>query len=143
LVHHIRAVSPHAVVYALARKEALDLGAQAVALGGAGLIMMPPSGDELLTAAAEVRAKQGAQREKLELEQRARLAERATQFAARIAELAEYGDRREAARKLPPIFAEMTGAKAALVYVPATDGSTALVQIGARGEVAQAPSFTA
>jgi GGDEF domain-containing protein/DNA-binding response OmpR family regulator len=142
LVHHIRAVSPHAVVYALARKEALDLGAQAVALGGAGLIMMPPSGDELLTAAAEVRAKLGAQREKQELEQRALLAERATQFAARIAELAEFGDRREAARKLPPIFAEMTGAKAALVYVPATEGSTALVQIGARGEVAHAPSFT-
>jgi GGDEF domain-containing protein/DNA-binding response OmpR family regulator len=142
LVHHIRAVAPNAVVYALARKEALDIGAQAVALGGAGLIMMPPSGDELLTAAAEVRAKLGAHRERQDLEQRALLAERATHFAARIAELAECGDRREAARRLTPIFAEMTGARATLVYVPASEGSTALVQLGARGEVAHAPSFT-
>jgi CheY-like chemotaxis protein len=142
LVHHVRAVAPEVTVYALASASALEVGAQAVALGGAGLIMMPPSGDELLSAASEVRARLAAQGERQLLEQRALLAQRATEFAARIASLAEFPDRRDAAKKLPPIFAEMTGAETVLVYVPATEGSSALVQLGLRGALVHAPSFT-
>src|SRR5262249_40154213 len=115
---------------------------QAVALGGAGLIMMPPSGDELLSAASEVRTRLAAERERRSLEHRVLLAQRATEFAARIAHLAEFADRRDAAKQLVPIFREMTGAQTALVYVPATEGSSALVQIGHSRELEHAPSFT-
>jgi GGDEF domain-containing protein/ActR/RegA family two-component response regulator len=142
LVHHVRAVAPRAAVYALARVEALDVGAQAVALGGAGLIMLPASGDELLSAAAEVRTRLAAETERRHLEQRALLAQRATEFAGHIAALVECVDRRDAAKKLAPIFVEMTGAETALVYVPATEGSKALVQLSAVGAMRSAPSFT-
>ncbi|HEY3594573.1 MAG TPA: diguanylate cyclase, partial [Polyangiaceae bacterium] len=143
LIHHVRAVAPRAVVYALAHAEALDVGAQAVALGGAGLIMMPPSGDELLSAASEVRTRIAAETERRGLERRAELAQRATEFAVRIAELAEHSERRAAAKRLGPIFADMTGAESALVYVPATEGSSALVQVATWGEaIRAAPSFT-
>src|SRR5258708_21206140 len=64
LVHHLRAVAPNATVYALASAASLHIGAQAVALGGAGLIMTPPSGDEILSAAANVRARLMAASEK-------------------------------------------------------------------------------
>jgi GGDEF domain-containing protein/DNA-binding NarL/FixJ family response regulator len=142
LVHHVRAVAPRAIVYALASANALDVGAQAVALGGAGLIMMPPSGDELLSAASDVRTRIAAEAERRSLEQRVLLAQRATEFAARIAQLAEYADRRDAAKQLVSIFRDMTGAATVLVYLPATEGSSALVQIGLSGELEHAPSFT-
>ncbi len=57
LVHHLRAVAPNAVVYALAGESSLHIGAQAIVLGGASLIVMPPSEHELLSAASSVRAR--------------------------------------------------------------------------------------
>src|SRR5690606_30542486 len=61
VIHHVRAVAANAVVYALAGADALELGTQAVALGGAGLLMMPLSGDELLTALSDVRSRRAEQ----------------------------------------------------------------------------------
>jgi ActR/RegA family two-component response regulator/GGDEF domain-containing protein len=141
LVHHLRAVAPGAMIYALANEASLKIGAQAVALGGSGLIMMPPSGDELLSAAAEARARLAAAREKQTLEERAEFTRRAAEAAGRIAGLAECADRREAARKLAVILAEMSGAGTSIVYVPASEGSSELVQCGLHGEMANAPSF--
>jgi GGDEF domain-containing protein/ActR/RegA family two-component response regulator len=141
LVHHLRAVAPNATVYALASEGSLHIGAQAVALGGAGLIMLPPSGDELLSAAAGVRARLAAASEKQALEQQADFARRAAESATRIAALAECSDRRDAARKLAYIFTDMSGAEGAAVYVPASEGSTELVQSGLSGKVPGSPTF--
>jgi CheY-like chemotaxis protein len=141
LVHHLRAVAPGAAVYALASPEALQVGAQAAGLGGAGLIMMPPSGDELSTAAAEVRAKLEAATERVRLQNQVDFARRTAESATRIVALAEAADRAEAGKKLAPIFAEATGATAALVYVQTSEGSAELIQSGAHGTVEGAPSF--
>ena len=141
LVHHLRAVAPNATVYALASEDSLHIGAQAVALGGAGLIMLPPSGDELLSAAAAVRARLAAASEKQVLEHRADFARRAAEAATRIAALAECSDRRDAARKLAYVFTDMSGAEGAAVYVPASEGSSELVQSGISGKVPGSPTF--
>jgi GGDEF domain-containing protein/ActR/RegA family two-component response regulator len=141
LVHHLRAVAPNATVYALASESSLHIGAQAVALGGAGLIMMPPSGDELLSAASNVRSRLAAADERQTLEHRAEFARRAAESATRIAALAECVDRRDAARKLAYIFTDMSGADGAAVYVPASEGSSELVQSGLSGKVPGSPSF--
>jgi GGDEF domain-containing protein/DNA-binding response OmpR family regulator len=141
LVHHLRAVAPNATVYAMASEESLHIGAQAVALGGAGLIMMPPSGDELMSAAANVRARLAAASEKQALEYQAEFAQRAAESATRIAALAECSDRREAARKLAYVFTDMSGAEGAAVYVPASEGSSELVQSGLSGKVPGSPTF--
>lgn len=141
LVHHLRAVAPNATVYALASESSLHIGAQAVALGGAGLIMMPPSGDELLSAASNVRARLAAAMERQTLQQQAGFARRAAEAATRIAALAECTDRRDAARKLAYIFTDMSGAQGAAVYVPASEGSSELVQSGLSGKVPGSPMF--
>src|SRR5262249_34981079 len=57
LVHHLKAVAPQVMVYALASRKALEAAANAVALGGSGLIMMPIGGDEVLSAIAAVKVK--------------------------------------------------------------------------------------
>jgi PleD family two-component response regulator len=141
LVHHLRAVAPGAMIYALASESSLHIGAQAVALGGSGLIMMPPSGDELLSAAGEARARLAAAQERRNLEERAQFSARVAESAGRVAGLAECGDRREAARRLAQIFSEMSGATAALVYIPASEGSNELSQSGVFGKMPNAPSF--
>jgi len=141
LIHHLRAVAPNATVYALANEGSLHIGAQAVALGGAGLIMMPPSGDELLSAAANVRSRLAAATERQSLEHRADFARRAAESAMRIAALAECNDRRDAARKLAYIFTDMAGAAGAAVYIPATEGSSELIQSGLAGTLLGAPTF--
>ena len=56
-MHHLKAVVPAVTVYALAAKSALDAAANAVALGGAGLIMLPVGGDEILSALTAVKQK--------------------------------------------------------------------------------------
>jgi ActR/RegA family two-component response regulator len=142
LVHHVRAVAPSATVYALASEAALHIGAQAVALGGAGLILMPPSGDELLSAASEVRARIAAASERKHLAHQADFARRAAESAVRIAALAECADRREAAKRLAQIFADTAHAKAAAIYVPASEGSSELIQAGLVGDILNAPTFS-
>jgi DNA-binding response OmpR family regulator len=142
LVHHVRAVAPSATVYALASEAALHIGAQAVALGGAGLILMPPSGDELLSAASEVRSRIAAASERKYLAHQADFARRAAESAVRIAALAECADRREAGKRLAQIFADTAHAKAAAIYMPASEGSSELIQAGLVGDILNAPTFS-
>jgi GGDEF domain-containing protein/ActR/RegA family two-component response regulator len=142
LVHHLRAVAPNATVFALASEAALHIGAQAVALGGAGLILMPPSGDELLSAASEVRARLASVTERENLAHQADFARRAAESAVRIAALAECADRRDAAKRLAQIFAETARAKSAAVYIPASEGSSELIQAGLVGNIPNAPTFS-
>jgi diguanylate cyclase with GGDEF domain len=129
-------------VFALASEAALHIGAQAVALGGAGLILMPPSGDELLSAAVEVRARLASVTERQHLADQADFARRAAESAVRIAALAECPDRRDAAKRLAQIFADTACSKSAAVYMPASEGSSELIQAGLVGEILNAPTFS-
>ena len=60
VVHHIQAVAPGVAVYAVGEPSTLEAMTQAVALGGAGILMLPLSGDDLLTAISRVRARRAA-----------------------------------------------------------------------------------
>lgn len=142
LVHHVRAVAPNATVFALASEAALHIGAQAVALGGAGLILMPPSGDELLSAASEVRARIASVKERRSLADQADFARRAAESAVRIAALAECADRRDACKRLAHIFADTARAPSVAVYIPASEGSSELIQAGLVGDIPNAPTFS-
>lgn len=141
LVHHIRAVAPSTAVYAMADVSTLAVAAQAAALGGAGLIVMPPSGDELKTAASEARAKLSAADQRARLERDAAVARRGTEIAGRVAALAECPDRPTAAKKLVAIFSELTGASEAAVYLFAGEDSSELVLSGSHGIIPSAPTF--
>lgn len=50
LVHALRAALLRGNVYALCTRNAIDAGAQALSLGADGVILIPPTGDELLLA---------------------------------------------------------------------------------------------
>src|SRR5262245_31584715 len=89
VVHHIRALSPQTAVFAITRPEKLELGMQAMALGSAGTLVLPLSGDDVLTALSDVRQRRAERAERAEL-LRTKDGEKA--LAALAAEVAELGD---------------------------------------------------
>ncbi|MFZ5895926.1 MAG: response regulator [Myxococcota bacterium] len=141
VVHHIRALSPSTTVYAVTRSDRLELGLQAVALGSQGTLILPLSGDDVLTALGDVR------RRRAELLQRSRLAESsardnaAAALCADLVELADAPSRRAAAERLASIFAERLPSRRVLVYLAASEASRQLVRVAIHGESTDEPSF--
>ncbi len=117
LVHHLKAVVPNVSVYALASRVALEAAANAVALGGAGLIMMPVAGDDILSAISAVKGKLAERAMRADLERASLAYARAAGWMARVAELADSPGRTAAAERFVEVLLEATGAGSAAVYL--------------------------
>jgi GGDEF domain-containing protein/ActR/RegA family two-component response regulator len=141
VVHHVRALAPNAAVFALTSAERLDLGVQAVALGGAGMRVMPVTGDELLSALADVRTRLAERREHAQLMEVARSAARGASLSSDIAEIASVASRREAAERVARVFAAAASAEQVVVYLPAAEGARQLLRAAVLGSVDSAPTF--
>ena len=109
LVHHLKAVVPAVTVYALASRKTLEIAANAIALGGAGLIMMPPGGDEILTANETLKAKRADEARRNDLERASAAVARSAGWMGRVVELADSAGRTEAAEQLSALITEAFG----------------------------------
>lgn len=140
LVHHIKVVASSATVFALAAPGSVASGAHAVALGAAGLFILPLGGDEVLNAVHAVRARlvERAARGQLLTELRAHA--RATEWIRRMVEIAAAPDWEMAAAEVADVFAEATGAAGAAVYVAREERGGELAQRAATAPV-PAPLF--
>ncbi|HKY35874.1 MAG TPA: response regulator [Polyangiaceae bacterium] len=141
VLHHVRALAPNVSVFALTQADRLDLGVQAVALGGAGVLVKPISGDELLNALSDVRTRLGERLERAALLRAARSAARGASLSVDIAEIASAKSRREAAQRIAQVVAAASGAEQAVVYLPAAEGARQLLRAALLGDVEQAPTF--
>ena len=141
VLHHIRALAPNVTVFALTTADRLALGMQAAALGSAGTLVMPLSGDELLNALSDVRTRMVERTERLRLERVASLSKRHASLVEQVAEIAESATRREAADRLAEVLVAGVGVSSAAVYVPAAEGSRQLMRVADLGAGADAPSF--
>ncbi len=140
LVHHLRAVAPNTALFALAPRGNLDLGRQALALGASAILAKPPSGDEILTAIAQVRTRQAESHRHSQLVREAELLRRARHLAVDMAQLAAAQTRRDAAELLVRLLGN-AGTSTALVYQPTTENSRQLVRVAAQGAPAEAPTY--
>jgi DNA-binding response OmpR family regulator/GGDEF domain-containing protein len=141
VLHHVRALAPSVVVFALTRADRLDLGVQAVALGGAGVLVQPISGDELMNALSDVRTRIAERLERADLLKAARSAARGASLSGDIAEIASAKSRREAAQRVAQVIAVAAGAEQVVVYLPAAEGARQLLRAAVLGEVENAPTF--
>ncbi len=141
VLHHVRALAPNVAVFALTGADRLDLGVQAVALGGAGVLVRPISGDELMNALSDVRTRLGERLERTELLRAARSAARGASLSGDIAEIASAKTRREAAQRIATVMAAAAGAEQAVVYLPAAEGARQLLRAAVVGDVTNAPTF--
>ena len=112
VLHHIRALAPSSTVFALTRPDRLELGTQAMALGGAGMLVLPLAGDELLTALSDVRTRLAERAQRVALERQAHASRRDLLLLARLSEISEAESRREAAIWLSRVLVEIGGADA-------------------------------
>ncbi len=141
VLHHVRALAPSVPVYAITTAERLDLGVQAVALGGAGVLVKPIAGDEVLHALSEVRTRMAERLERAELLRAARSAARGASLSSEIAEIASAKSRREAAQRVARVIAAAAGADVVVVYLPAAEGARQLLRAAVLGDVENAPTF--
>lgn len=141
VLHHVRALAPNVSVFALTAPDRLDLGVQAVALGGAGVLVKPLSGDELLNALSDVRTRLGERLERAELLRAARSAARGATLSGDIAEIASAKSRREAAQRVAQVIALAAGAVDVVVYLPAAEGARQLLRAAVLGDGSNAPTF--
>lgn len=141
VLHHVRALAPNVAVFALTSSDRLDLGVQAVALGGAGVLVKPLSGDELLNALSDVRTRLGERLERAELLRAARSAARGATLSGDIAEIASAKSRREAAQRVAQVMALAAGAVDVVVYLPAAEGARQLLRAAVLGDGTNAPTF--
>ncbi|MGK4008449.1 diguanylate cyclase [Sorangium sp. So ce1036] len=141
MVHHLKALAPDATVFALTTRAALEAGAHAVALGGAGLFLLPLGGDELLNAVGAVRGRFAERALRVQLEQESARSARAAGWIARVAELADARDRNAAAQQLAELFVEATGAAAAAVFLAVGERSSELARAAVTGPLDRAPAY--
>ena len=141
VLHHVRALAPSVAVFAITRADRLDLGVQAVALGGAGVLVQPISGDELMNALSDVRTRIAERLERADLLKAARSAARGASLSGDIAEIASAKSRREAAQRVAQVIAVAAGAEQVVVYLPAAEGARQLLRAAVLGNVENAPTF--
>jgi DNA-binding response OmpR family regulator/GGDEF domain-containing protein len=141
VLHHVRALAPNVSVFALTSADRLDLGVQAVALGGAGVLVKPISGDELLNSLSDVRTRISERLERADLLKAARSAARGASLSGDIAEIASAKSRREAAQRIAQVMGAAAGAEMVVVYLPAAEGARQLLRAAVVGSVDNAPTF--
>lgn len=143
LVHHLTTAFPGIAVYALAPESNLELGSQAVALGAVGFVSSPPSGDALLHAVGEVRARRAANREKARLEADLAASKRRNLLMDRVVQLAQGGAQSEVARAVMQALSEVSEARGAALYSAADpQPQTECVRLAAMGSAQDFPATT-
>jgi ActR/RegA family two-component response regulator len=140
VIHHIRALAPQVAIYALTSQSRLELGSAAMALGATGVLVTPLTGDDVLTTLTGVRSRVAEQEHVRDIERRADVFRIESRLFARVAQLAECETRREASEKLLEALAE-SGARRALVYLPAGEGARELLRASARPKDPESPAF--
>ncbi len=136
LVHHLPVVCGHALVYAIIPPAHVEFGSQAMALGAAGILLAPPSGDGVLLAMAEVRQRRAAEEERARLQSELSAWKRRTELVERVARLADEGDRTKAALAIAEALAEATRASGAAIYSVDGDPPEDRIRLAAVGSAA-------
>jgi GGDEF domain-containing protein/ActR/RegA family two-component response regulator len=141
ITHHIGLGVPDARVYVVAHAQGLELAAQALGLGAQGLLMLPLSGDELMTVMSVARSRRVEEASRVALNARFQEHWARLELVSTVARMEGAAHRGEAGERWLSALADAGLLDAAALYVPVADGERQLVRIAARGELASAPSF--
>jgi len=138
LVHHVKALAPDASVHALATPEALSSAASAIALGGAGVLVLPLEGDEVLSAISEAEEKLQDREDRERLRRASSAADRLLVAAREVTELSAVADRSSAASMVAQIVKRAVGATDVAVYL--SEGTDLFVRGAAEGDEPDVPT---
>jgi ActR/RegA family two-component response regulator len=140
LVHHLGAITAGIVVHVIVPREKLEIATEAVSLGASGIHLLPLAGDELATAASEVRTRLFEARRREELEWQLERMRRRSDLLDRLIRLARGSGQSDAVRVITEAFAEATEARGVALYA-AFDGQNAeCVRLATNGSARDMPA---
>jgi ActR/RegA family two-component response regulator len=116
LVHHLPAVRPEIAVYVMAPGPKLHIALEGLTLGATGMLTLPPSGDAVMRAIAEVRTRLAASVQHDGLEAELSLQRRRGDHMHRLVRIAAKAGWTELARTVAEAIAELTHAHAVSAY---------------------------
>ncbi|HEX7666134.1 MAG TPA: response regulator, partial [Polyangiaceae bacterium] len=116
LVHHLLAVRPDVSVYVLSSTADLPKALEGLSLGATGIVPLPATGDAVMRAVSEVRAKKEATARVADLEHQLHLVRATVQQMQRVTKLAVGAPRKELARAAAEAIVESCGAMEVAVY---------------------------
>lgn len=139
LVHHFKSLHPELAVFALVSKASLEAATHAIAVGCNGMLMLPLSGDEILSAISSVRQRIVERYERDQLKIAAAREARMAGWLGRVAALSGATDKHAGAKQFMEILQEISGAKNVAVYL-AGDAPGELVLGAASPSLVDPPS---
>jgi GGDEF domain-containing protein len=104
------------------------------------VLVLPLTGDDVLTTLAEVRTRLAEKELYRELQRSAHAARLESELFARVAELADCETRREAAGRLVGALAT-AGSRRTIVYLPTSEGQRQLLRAAASDGAPEGPAF--
>jgi ActR/RegA family two-component response regulator len=116
LVHHLPAMIPEIAIHVTAPIAQIELATQAVALGAAGMFVAPITGDDVIFATSQVRAKRAVTQRMHELEAEILRTKLRSDMLDRIVALARGGGDSNAVLAIAEAIATATGAKGVGLY---------------------------
>ncbi len=122
LVHHLQAVSPDIAVYVLATAAKIHVALEALALGAAGMITLPASGDTVLRATSEVRERRAAMELLVRLEKEVLSLRKGAHEMQRLAKLVPRSTLLDLARAAAEAALGVSGAKGVALYLVEAEG---------------------
>lgn len=117
LIHHFKSLHPELTVFALASKSNLEAAANAIAVGCSGLLMLPLSGDDILSAAGPVKQRIIERFERDQLKLAAAREARMAGWLARVTALSGATDKHAGAKLFVELLMEVSGARNVAVYL--------------------------
>ncbi|MGH7280188.1 MAG: hypothetical protein ACRELY_01575, partial [Polyangiaceae bacterium] len=116
LVHHLLAVRPDVSIYVMSTQDKMGKALEGIALGATGIIPLPATGDAVMRAVSEVRAKKEAHARVADLEHELHLVRSTVLQMQRVTAMAAGAPRKELARAAAEAIAEACGAMAVAIY---------------------------
>ena len=116
MVHHVIASNPKTSIYVLAAPASFETAGEALSLGASGLIVAPATGDAILRAVGEVRAKVGSDERAQKLASEVRDATELIDAMTQALNVAKAGDARAMGETLLALFLIASGAHGVAVY---------------------------
>lgn len=117
LILHFKSQHPDLAIFALVSKSNLEVAANAIAVGCTGMLMLPLSGDDILSAASPVRQRIVERGERDQLKHAAAREARMAGWLSRVTALSGATDKHAGAKLFVALLQELTGAKNVAVYL--------------------------
>lgn len=140
LCHHLEAVSPGVVVYAIVHPNEIERGAEAMSLGAAGVIVAPPTGDAIARVLASVKAETARLHQVNLLEQKLAKERKRLETYDRLVRFARGAAPSDAVRAIVDGVAQLSAAEGVALYATFGKDDSERVLLAALGSALDLPS---